>query len=317
MLDFSELPTDGVLFEQLVRELLIRSGFDVHWTGVGPDGEKDLIIIEKAEGCLSAFERRWLVCCKHNATSGTSVGLRDLPNIVDACASVSATGFLLACSSQPTSSVVTRLKELDQAGAVRTRVWDGIEIEKRLRTPSALPLIHIFFPKSSSNVGWTIYNAQSPSFWAGNFKDYFVYLSSRTANQFPDLKEVESILERLERVPLPKPREFDRHYLRPRAVFFDDKHEQFYVFVDYLFQRDDADRMLLPERLNTVLRDGEGLHGDAGVEWYITFWDVRYVETSQQSDHFHVDHKQYYESFLDNFRFGSPRGPLLSDLALH
>ncbi len=28
------LPSDGIQFEQLVREMLIRSGFEVHWTGV-------------------------------------------------------------------------------------------------------------------------------------------------------------------------------------------------------------------------------------------------------------------------------------------
>ncbi len=130
MVDFSELPKDGILFEQLARELLMRSGFDVHWTGVGPDGQKDLIIVERSEGALSSFERRWLVNCKHNAVSGASVGLNDLPNIIDACASVKADGFLLVCSTQPTSAVVTRLEELERSGRVRTRIWDGIELKE-------------------------------------------------------------------------------------------------------------------------------------------------------------------------------------------
>jgi|SRR5580704_4353124 hypothetical protein len=313
MLDFSELPKDGVLFEQLIRELLIRSSFDVHWTGVGQDGEKDLIILERAEGCLSTFERRWLVNCKHNAASGTSVGLSEIPNIVDACASVNANGFLLACSTQPTSSVVNRLEELQKTGNVLTRIWDGIEIEKRLRTPSTLPLVHIFLPRSSSKIGWTIYNAESPSFWTGNFKDYFIYLSSRTANQFPDLKEVEFILERLEQVKLPSDRAFDKTYLRPRAVYFDNKHEQFYVFVDYLYERGDVDRILAPKQINRILRDGEGLHCDNGGEWYTTFWDLKYIETCQTSNHFHMDHKQYYEPYLENFRFGLRRGRALRE----
>ena len=33
MIDYTELPKDGVRFEQLVRELYIREGFDVKWTG--------------------------------------------------------------------------------------------------------------------------------------------------------------------------------------------------------------------------------------------------------------------------------------------
>jgi HJR/Mrr/RecB family endonuclease len=53
MLDFTELLPDGIRFEQLVRELCLRSGFEVHWTGVGPDGGRDLILIEKAAGALA------------------------------------------------------------------------------------------------------------------------------------------------------------------------------------------------------------------------------------------------------------------------
>jgi hypothetical protein len=75
MLNFKELPVDGVAFEQLIRELLLRSEFEVHWTGVGPDGGRDLVVTEKAAGQLAPFQRKWLVSCKHHAHSGTSVGL--------------------------------------------------------------------------------------------------------------------------------------------------------------------------------------------------------------------------------------------------
>jgi len=74
MLDFTELPADSVRFEQLIREILVRSGFEVHWTGTGPDGGRDLAAIERALGPLAQFERRWLVNCKHYAGSGRSVG---------------------------------------------------------------------------------------------------------------------------------------------------------------------------------------------------------------------------------------------------
>ena len=109
MIDFTELPADGVRFEQLIRELLIRSGLEVHWTGVGPDGGRDLVATENCQGRLAPFERKWLVSCK-NATSGKSVGLDDVNGISDACAAVDASGFLLACSTQPSSTAVRRLK---------------------------------------------------------------------------------------------------------------------------------------------------------------------------------------------------------------
>lgn len=131
MLDFTELPFDGVKFEQLVRELLVRSGFEVHWTGVGPDGGRDLVVTEKAQGSLAPFQRKWLVSCKHYANSGKSVGLDDVTDINDACDAVGASGFLLACSTQPSSTVVRRFEEIEGRGKYIIRFWDSVEIESR------------------------------------------------------------------------------------------------------------------------------------------------------------------------------------------
>jgi hypothetical protein len=185
MLDFKELPTDGIAFEQLIRELLIRSGFEVHWTGVGPDGGRDLVVTEKVSGQLAPFQRKWLVSCKHHAHSENSVGLDDIRDIVDACAAVDAEGFLLACSTQPSSSVVRRLEEIQANRTLLTKYWDAVEIEKRLDTPVTFPLISLFFPVGATARPWRIYNTESPSYWAANYKDYFVYLTSRDANMFP------------------------------------------------------------------------------------------------------------------------------------
>src|SRR5690606_28355044 len=98
--------------EQLIRELLQSSGLKVHWTGVGQDGDRDLIAIESEKGPIDKFERTWLINCKHNAWSKKSVSVKDLSNIADACKSINAQGFLLTCSTQPTSSLVIRFKEL-------------------------------------------------------------------------------------------------------------------------------------------------------------------------------------------------------------
>jgi len=310
MIDFKELSQDGVKFEQLIRELLVRSGFEVHWTGVGPDGGRDLVITERAEGALAPFERKWLVSCKHNAHSGKSVGL---PDITDSCAAVGSSGFLLACSTQPTSTVVTRLSEINASGSLLTTCWDGIEIEKRLNTPSTLPLIHLFFPESSKEIGWTIYNTNSPSFWAANYKDYYLYLSSRTSNIFPSLSEVEEIIRRLESIPLPEGKDWKHHYIRPRGVYFDNKHEQFVVFADYLFPRGDSGSVIKPEVINDILQDGMGLYSDGNGMWYLTHWDIEYIETNQISDHFHLDHKNYYEKHMDNYKIGMSRDSFISE----
>jgi len=314
MIDFTELPPDGIKFEQLVRELLVRSGFEVHWTGVGPDGGRDLVVVEKAEGMLAPFQRKWLVSCKHYANSGKSVGLNDVTDINDACDAVGATGFLLACSTQPSSTVVRRFEEIESRGKFVVRYWDSVELEKRLSCPQTLPLVYLFFPVSAKANPWHIYATYSPSFWAANYKDYLLYLGSRTAHKFPSLTEVEEIVRRLESIKLPDGEDWNRHYLRPRAVYFDDKHEQFSVFADYLYSKEGRDEVLPPNELDKVLRDGMGLYGDETGMWYLTSWDIRYVECLQISDHFHLDHKDYYEPFMQQYRLGMARNQFLSDM---
>jgi hypothetical protein len=311
VIDFRELPQDGIRFEQFVRELLVRSDFATQWTGVGPDGGRDLIVVERAEGRLAPFERTWLVSCKHKAHSDKSVGLGDVEGVSDACRAIGAAGFLLVCSTQPSSGVVQRLRELQAQTGLLTKCWDGIELEKRLGTPATFPLLHLFFPRSSAGRNWQVYASETqPAFWAANYKDYFIYLSSRIAHTFPNLKDVEEIVRRLESVHVPKPGEFRNHYLRPRAVYFDNKHENFHVFADYLYpQGKGQEPITSPEVLDDILKDGWGLYTDGVSSWYTTYWDIRYVEINPYSDRLHFDGKEYYEPFMENYRLGMHREP--------
>lgn len=306
MLDFKELPSDGVRFEQLIREMLIRSGFEVHWTGVGPDGGRDLVATERAEGILAPLSRKWLVSCKHKAHGGGSVGLPDVVDIVDACGAVDAEGYLLACSTQPSSSVVKRLEELHLSGKVLTAFWDGVEIEKRLNIPELFPLVHQFLPESAKAQPWKIYASQSPSVWAANYKDYFLYMSCRIGHSFPALADVEAIAAKLESITLPGDG-WSQHYIRLRAVHYDDKHEHYSVFADYLYPKTDLKTVLSPDAIDAVLQNGRGLHSDDSGEWYLTCWDVRYVPISPYSDRFQLDSANYYENSMSNFTVGFPR----------
>jgi hypothetical protein len=314
MIDFKELPSDGVKFEQLIREMLIRLKLEVHWTGVGPDAGRDLIAIEKTLGELAPLQRKWVVSCKHYATSGRSVGLDDIGGVTDACAAVDVAGFLLATSTQPSAAVVRRLEELGSGGRLTIRYWDGIEIEKRLNSVETFPLIHLFFPESAKQLPWKIHNTMRPSLWAANYNQYFLYLASRTSNLFPKLKDVEEMVLRLESITLPTGEEWAHHYLRPRAVYFDDKHEQYTVFADYLYPRGKAQDVLRPSILNRVLRDGQGLYSGGGWMSHLTYWDIRYVQTMQVSDHFHLDHKDHYELYMNNFQSGLARYHFIGDM---
>jgi hypothetical protein len=47
VLDFTELPQDGVDFERLVREMLFVLGHRAYWSGRGPDGGRDLFCVEE------------------------------------------------------------------------------------------------------------------------------------------------------------------------------------------------------------------------------------------------------------------------------
>jgi len=301
MIDFRELPDDGTRFEQLVRELLLTYELSPRWTGQGPDQGRDLIATETATGPIGTFNRIWLVSCKHYAHSGRAVGRQDVASVVDDCRQAKADGFLLVCSTHPSSGTIQKLSELaaDRANRLTTAYWDSVELEKRLLNPTGFSLAHQFFPESMRARSWRIYNAGSPSFWAAHFKSSFFYLASRKSTGFPPLEEVELIFARLSNVvPLG-----ENQNLRLRAVYFDDKNEQFYIFVDYLVPQGATD-ILPPGELNKILKDGDGLHSRGNAMWYVAHWDVRLIRTRPKSDSYQLDHRDYYEPHLRNFRDG-------------
>ncbi len=317
MLDFKELSKDGIKFEQLIREILIREGFETHWTGIGPDNGRDLIITEQLIGKLSSRERKWIVSCKHNANSGKSVNREDLGNIVSDCQSINAEGFILACSTQPSASVVTRLEEISKNQNIITKFWDAIEIEKKLLYPNTFDLIHTFFPESSKYYQWKVYNAYSPSFWAANYKTYFLYLSSRDASTFPDLKSVEEIVDIFENVKIYEDTNYSyaSHEFRIRAVYYDNKHCTFTVFLDYLYPKNcSIENILKPNELYDELKNAY-----CKKDYHLNDpdWDVRYVEANFESDHFHNDHKDYYEPYIKNYEKGTSRNEFLHDVAFN
>lgn len=316
MIDFTELPEDGVKFEQLIRELLVLEEFETHWTGVGQDGGRDLIITEKLIGKLSSYERKWLISCKHTANSGKSVGVTMAGNISEDCRAIGAEGYILVCSTQPTSSLVKRLDEIEQNQQIQTAFWDSIEIEKRLSKPNTFNLIHTFFPKSAEKYKWKIYNAFSPSFWAANYKNYFLYLSCRHSNKYPYLESIEILAELLESVPIYKDTKygFDSHYLRLRAVYYDDKHCTHICYADYIYPRNTDEKDIInPLELRNILN--QSFTNEHHKVMNQPDWDILYREESTGSDSFQLDHKKFYEPYLKEFEFGSSRKEFLNDLA--
>lgn len=313
MIDFKELPKDGTAFEQFIREMCLIYDLHPQWTGKGPDQGRDILLTEKARGPIGDFSRRWLVQCKHLAHSGKSVGREDLNSIIDDCRQVGAEGYLLACSTQPSASLITKLKEISENPDNRllTAFWDGVELEKRLAEPHCFSLGHLFFPKSFVATPWKLYNTGAPNKWTAHYKTYFLHLSSRISGSYPNLHECEYIISLLERI---EPKD-EQEAIRPRAIYFDDKHQTFTVFADYLVPHD-QDPRLSPKDFNEVVNDGQGLHSGNGTMWYITYWDIQVQRISRHSDHFDLDHYDFYNPVRGNFAIGSSRGRYtIGDLA--
>lgn len=129
MLDFRELPEDGTDLERLVREIFIREGYETHWTGKGADGGRDLVVVEKVSGPLSDFSRTWLVQCKHKAHSGKSVGKDEANSIITDCRRIKATGYLLVCTTQPSSGLINAYQELEESEQLVIKYWDSVTLE--------------------------------------------------------------------------------------------------------------------------------------------------------------------------------------------
>jgi Restriction endonuclease len=312
MIDFSELPSDGRAFEQLIREILLVMGLHPQWTGQGADQGRDIVATEILEGPLGTIEQKWLVQCKHFAHSGNSVGRDDVGSFDSDCRQISANGYLLAVSTQPSSGLVTKLKELaDQSQThLRIKIWDAVDIEKLLAEPRLFSLGHLFFPQSFAQTPWKLYNSGSPNRWTAHYKSYFLVLSNRISGSHPSLRVCEDIVSRLESVAV-GPKE----QIRPRAVFYDDKNDSFTVFADYLVP-DDKEPTRRPSDFETILKDGYGFYSDGeGASWYPTDWDIRMCKVPLMSDHFDKDQYYYYDPFVSTYNLGSKRGPSIGELA--
>jgi len=84
MIDFAEMPYTDDTWELFARDFLRERGFFIESPpDRGPDAGKDLLIIEQLKGNLNKYQFRWLVSCKHFASSGASVTEKDEPNILE------------------------------------------------------------------------------------------------------------------------------------------------------------------------------------------------------------------------------------------
>ena len=299
MLDFKELPKDGEAFEQLVRELLFSYGMDVEWSGRGPDGGRDLMCREPLRSLIAPASRTWLVQCKHFAHADRSVGADDLNNVVDSCTQHKATGYLLVCSTQPSSAAVSRLEGItvNSTNTIVATFWDSVTVERLLSKPVQWAIAQRFFPVSAGN--WRLYATERPNNFVAHYRGYVFHLTNRIGS-VPDhhLPSLEKRIAEIEHISSNLP---DGEFMRPRAVWYDDKNGGYNWYIDFMYPNDkqpsiSGAQLARELRDGWVLEDGQWLH-----------WDIEFVQYWPHSDHYDRDHYEYYVRYMPNFLAGADR----------
>jgi hypothetical protein len=154
MIDFKEIPDDGEVWELFARDFLAETGFQIETSpDRGADAGKDFLVTERLVGKINSYPFRWLVSCKHFATSKKSVSEHDEPNIRERLESFRADGFLGFYSTLPSAGFNTRLLALRNEAKIRDyRIFDSREIENRLISIGYSKLMMRYFPASYKRI---------------------------------------------------------------------------------------------------------------------------------------------------------------------
>ena len=135
MIDYTEIPYNSDLWELFARDFLQKLGFHIESPpDRGADGGKDMLVTEEIQGPVFKGRFRWLVSCKHYATSGKAVNeTDDEPNILERMKSFKAGGFLGFYSTLASAGLNTRLRQLrENENIEQYRVFDHKLIENYL-----------------------------------------------------------------------------------------------------------------------------------------------------------------------------------------
>lgn len=155
MIDFKEIPFNGDVWELFSRDFLEELGFLIETPpDRGADGGKDMLVTEVAKGKLHSYEFRWLVSCKHFATSGNSVNENDHErNILERVRGFKADGFLGFYSTIPSAGLNARLAQLKAQKEIKDyRIFDCMLVEKYLMQKGYASLLMRYFPISHREI---------------------------------------------------------------------------------------------------------------------------------------------------------------------
>lgn len=151
-IDFKEIPPANTgfgnqdTFEEFAQEFLEAFGYVIDEPiSRGADRGKDFIVLE----ITGSETKRWLVSCKHNAHSGSSVSINDEQNITDRLADFECEGFIGFYSTLPSSALIERLRRYKKNRGIEYKIFSRSSIQRLLVTKRSLQhLLQIYFPES-------------------------------------------------------------------------------------------------------------------------------------------------------------------------
>jgi hypothetical protein len=144
--DFTKLSPDGLELEQLTRDLCQALGYRAGWSGKGPDSGRDLIVREPTTSDFGGFPRKWLVSCKHKASSGRSANYADVGDVPGRLAEHGCQGFLLVTTTQPSSSLMDAFERWEANTPYLYYYWDSPALKRLLLREAAQPVAQVYFP---------------------------------------------------------------------------------------------------------------------------------------------------------------------------
>ncbi|WP_437989802.1 restriction endonuclease [Sorangium sp. So ce145] len=154
LVDFSEVEASGEDWEAFARDFLAAEGFAIESPpDRGADGGKDLLVSERLSGTYSKYPFRWLVSCKHFASSGRAVSPKDEINLLERLRAFRADGFLGFYSTTPTSGLGNQLRALRDSHDLRDyKIFDARLIENHLVRIGYSHLLLRYFPVSYRSI---------------------------------------------------------------------------------------------------------------------------------------------------------------------
>ena len=163
-------------FELFCRDFFSELNYEIDDNpSRGPDGGKDLIVVERRQTELGPKDNRWLISCKHKAQSGKTIGPKDEEDIPGRVLQHHCDGFIGFYSTIATSGLADRI--LAYSDRFETLIFDHRKIERYIVGDYRMEeLFARYFPRSYR--GWrehfTSYEPVNlfKKYFEGEYKDF-------------------------------------------------------------------------------------------------------------------------------------------------